>query len=144
LCFWYLYTTCNNWPVHENRSVITCYIEIPGTQDTSCVLETRLDIHEQVSYYMFYGDTSNTRYVLCLTKLGISRNWYKIDHHWNISQNDIVSILATTLLFNNRFDENIFIIYLHTFTVLVGGYPEISTHLRLFPFPRGKITLVGW
>jgi hypothetical protein len=42
-----------------NRSVITCYIEIPVTQDTSCALETRLDIHEQVSYYMLYGDTYN-------------------------------------------------------------------------------------
>ena len=40
-----------------NRSVITCCIEIPVTQDTSCVLETRLDIHEQVSYYMLYRDT---------------------------------------------------------------------------------------
>jgi hypothetical protein len=49
-----------------NRSVITCYIEIPVTQDTSCALETRLDIHEQVSYYMLYRDTSSTRYVLCL------------------------------------------------------------------------------
>ena len=74
-----------------NRSVITCCIEIPVTQDTSCALETRLDIHEQVSYYMLYvpetqdtscvletrldiheqvyymlyRDTSNTRYVLC-------------------------------------------------------------------------------
>ena len=37
-----------------NRSDITCCIEIPVTQDTSCVLETRLDIHEQVSYYMLY------------------------------------------------------------------------------------------
>jgi hypothetical protein len=43
-----------------------CYIEIPVTQDTSCALESRLDIHEQVSYYMLYIDTSNTRYVLCL------------------------------------------------------------------------------
>jgi hypothetical protein len=41
-------------------------IEIPVAQDTSCVLETRFDIHEQVSYYMLYRDTSNTRYVLCL------------------------------------------------------------------------------
>ena len=41
-----------------NRSVITCCIEIPVTQDTSCALETRLDIHEQVSYYMLYRDTS--------------------------------------------------------------------------------------
>jgi hypothetical protein len=40
------------------------YIEIPVTQDTSCALETRLDIHEQISYYMLYGDTSNTRYVV--------------------------------------------------------------------------------
>jgi hypothetical protein len=35
-----------------NRSVITCCMEIPVTQDRSCVLETRLDIHEQISYYM--------------------------------------------------------------------------------------------
>ena len=41
-----------------NRSVITCCIEIPVTQDTSCALETRLDIHEQVSYYMLPRDTS--------------------------------------------------------------------------------------
>jgi hypothetical protein len=45
-------------------SVITCYIEIPVTQDTSCVLETRLDIHEHVSYYMLYRDTRNTIYDL--------------------------------------------------------------------------------
>jgi hypothetical protein len=45
-----------------NRSFITCGMEIPVTQDTSCVLETRLDIHEQISYYMLYRDTSNTRY----------------------------------------------------------------------------------
>jgi hypothetical protein len=37
-------------------SVITCHIEIPVTPDTSCALEIRLDIHEQVSYYMLYGD----------------------------------------------------------------------------------------
>jgi hypothetical protein len=38
------------------------------TQDTSCALETRLDIHEQIGYYyMSYRDTSSTRYVLCLT-----------------------------------------------------------------------------
>jgi hypothetical protein len=54
---------------------------VSKTQDVSCVsgisiqheitdlfmnVETRLDIHEQVSYYMLYRDTSNTRYVLCL------------------------------------------------------------------------------
>jgi hypothetical protein len=39
----------------------------PVTQDTSCALETRLDIHQQVAYYyILYRDTSNTGYVLCL------------------------------------------------------------------------------
>jgi hypothetical protein len=34
-------------------------MELPVTQNTSCVLETRLDIHEQVSYYyILYRDTS--------------------------------------------------------------------------------------
>jgi hypothetical protein len=41
-------------------------IEIPETQDTFCALESRLDIHEQVIYYMLYRDTSNTRYFLRL------------------------------------------------------------------------------
>jgi hypothetical protein len=41
----------------QDVSVITCYIEIPVTQDTSCALEIRLDIHEQISYYMLYRDT---------------------------------------------------------------------------------------
>jgi hypothetical protein len=53
----------------KSRSVITCCIEIPETQDTSCALETRLDIHEQVSYYMFYGDTSNMTYLVLLVSL---------------------------------------------------------------------------
>jgi hypothetical protein len=44
-------------------------LEIPVTQYTSCVLEARLDIHEQISYYMLYRDTSNTRFVLCLRDL---------------------------------------------------------------------------
>ena len=30
---------------------MTCCMEIPVTQDTSCALETRLDIHEQIRYY---------------------------------------------------------------------------------------------
>ena len=41
--------------IHEQ---VSYYIEIPVTQDTACVLETRLDIHEQVMYYMLYRDTS--------------------------------------------------------------------------------------
>ena len=51
--------------IHEQVSYYMLY-EIPVTQDTSCALETRLDIHEQVSYYMLHRDTSNTRYVMCL------------------------------------------------------------------------------
>ena len=50
--------------IHEQVSYYMLYRDIEI--QTSCVLETRLDIHEQVSYYMLYGDTSNTRYVLCL------------------------------------------------------------------------------
>jgi hypothetical protein len=56
-----------------NRSVITCCIEIPEKQDTSCVLETKLDIHEQISYYMLYRDTlvSKAQDVSCVTSISI-------------------------------------------------------------------------
>jgi hypothetical protein len=48
---------------HVIKSVITCCIEIPVTQGTYCVLETRLDIHEQVIHYMLN--------VFCVTGISI-------------------------------------------------------------------------
>jgi hypothetical protein len=74
LCFWYLYRQDVTF---MNRSFITYCMEIPVTQDTSCALETRLDIHEQVSYYyILYRDTSNTRKgrILCYWYLYITYN----------------------------------------------------------------------